>query len=796
MKIQPWTLGVVLLMFWAGPSLADDWYWSGTCSYNEWHEICVGDWCDPEETVHWYLNNWGELLCGSDELLFPDSSDNVYLGSGDVLLRSNGGAAAYNLSLAAGGLLTVCGPPMSTATLTMTGPLLINDGTIHLGSISGARLLFEQTATVEGGGVVWLDRAGVGAQLNTETGATLTNATGHTIRGRGTINATLVNDGTVTSDTESLWLSTNDKTNNATIRAINGELLYVDGITLTQSPQGQLLADGGYVSVTSDATVSGGTLVTANDGGMHIASGTNTLQDVTIAADSAVTVGGTGLILAGSSVTNNGTVTCGPDSDLLVQDDLILQGNGELELVNNELNTAVGVTLTHGSEHTIHGRGTINAAMVNNGTTIGTSSAGIVLAGNDKSNSALMEGLASGRVTVEGIALTQTGSGQLIADAGYVDLRDGATVVGGTLACANGGYIANVSGSNTIQDVAIPAGADIRVGGTSLNLRGANLTCDGIITVNYTSALVIEDNLALEGSGEVILSSGTVSTAADKTLTLGGTQSIHGTGYINAALINYGLLMPDSQNFELTPQSPGATNHGTIYVPGPAHIMRIYQAALFTQTGGEIIVDGILYVYDAPLDLQGGTLTGSGDIYGDVSNAGATVEPGASAGTLEINGSFAQGSAGALSIEIAGPTPGTEYDLLDVDAAASLDGELRVEFINGYVPEGGREFVILTASPVTGVFGTVTAPGRYTVTYNPNNVTFMVIARGDFDSDGDVDLDDYAVFADCMAGPGATPDPILPGVTTEDCLESFDFDPDGDVDLYDFGEFQDGLTVG
>jgi len=60
---------------------------------------------------------------------------------------------------------------------------------------------------------------------------------------------------------------------------------------------------------------------------------------------------------------------------------------------------------------------------------------------------------------------------------------------------------------------------------------------------------------------------------------------------------------------------------------------------------------------------------------------------------------------------------------------------------------------------------------------------------GDFDGDGDVDLDDYAFFYDCMDGPNATPTPTLP-VTWEECLEEFDFDTDLDVDMGDFGEFQ------
>jgi hypothetical protein len=65
--------------------------------------------------------------------------------------------------------------------------------------------------------------------------------------------------------------------------------------------------------------------------------------------------------------------------------------------------------------------------------------------------------------------------------------------------------------------------------------------------------------------------------------------------------------------------------------------------------------------------------------------------------------------------------------------------------------------------------------------------------NGDFDGDGDVDLDDYEYLPDCTAGPDTTPIPPGP-VTAQDCLDAFDFDIDADVDLADFGSFQEAFT--
>jgi len=65
---------------------------------------------------------------------------------------------------------------------------------------------------------------------------------------------------------------------------------------------------------------------------------------------------------------------------------------------------------------------------------------------------------------------------------------------------------------------------------------------------------------------------------------------------------------------------------------------------------------------------------------------------------------------------------------------------------------------------------------------------------GDFDQDGDVDLDDYAVLTDCLAGPDATPAPTDPQVTAQECLDVFDSDVDDDVDVEDFASFQNQYT--
>ncbi len=138
------------------------------------------------------------------------------------------------------------------------------------------------------------------------------------------------------------------------------------------------------------------------------------------------------------------------------------------------------------------------------------------------------------------------------------------------------------------------------------------------------------------------------------------------------------------------------------------------------------------------------------------------------------------------------------------DPALPLDNLLDYGLGNGNAPNGtpaGTSLIeVLLRENTTYYFVTsqwasfnTGQPFTTTIT-GPALITKLPFDDQDFDQDGDVDTADYAVFADCMAGPGSAPTPTIDDVDAAECLDHFDANADNDIDLADFNEFQMAFT--
>ena len=92
---------------------------------------------------------------------------------------------------------------------------------------------------------------------------------------------------------------------------------------------------------------------------------------------------------------------------------------------------------------------------------------------------------------------------------------------------------------------------------------------------------------------------------------------------------------------------------------------------------------------------------------------------------------YTQNANGSLNIQIGGTTVGKQYSQLGVANGASLDGTLNIKLINGYVPNVGDAFTILTGSAITGQFSTVNGLSinggeHFQISYGATSVTLTV----------------------------------------------------------------------
>jgi hypothetical protein len=173
------------------------------------------------------------------------------------------------------------------------------------------------------------------------------------------------------------------------------------------------------------------------------------------------------------------------------------------------------------------------------------------------------------------------------------------------------------------------------------------------------------------------------------------------------------------------------TNAGEIEIaPGATLASNTSEPGTYTQSAGFAKIDG-LFSSVMPIQINGGTLSGSGVIQGDVM-MGGTLSPGDSPGKLIIIGNYTQFSTGTFFAELAGLTAGKQYDQLQVSSTATLDGTLDVVLLNGFVVHLGDRFVLMTFADEVGQFSTLdlstlSAGEMWRLSYNATDLVLQAV---------------------------------------------------------------------
>lgn len=611
---------------------------------------------------------------GLDALAIQNPTATLNLGSSTLTLLQSAGLSNAGRIQANSGSATITGAvfnqsagtiqTLNNCDLYFPGQTLFNDGTIKINALAGtgnSNLIASGNVILEGGGVLRMVTSGQvnDAELETGSGFTLTQQVTHSIRGAGTINAALVNYGTVMADESgrTLWLTANPKSNDGTMGAVAGCYLNLGPTTLTQGPGGRLLGDEGAVRLESGATIVGGTFASNGAGKVTtVTGGPVTIEDIR-------NLGRFDVIpatvhLRGTLTTNDGTITLNPagsanNSVLTFIEDLTLSGSGQCVMVaatdanDARVESSAGVTGTNGPGHTIRGSGTISAALVNEGLISGDDTVrALDLITNPKTNAGTLQAVAGGRLNVTGCAVTQDPGGTILADNALVGLGDGSTITGGTLASSGAGRVTTISGTTTIEDIHNLSRLDVIP--ATVNLRGTLVTNDGTITLNpggsaNNSFLVFVEDATLGGSGECLMVAATASndaniqTAAGITGTNGPGHTIRGSGTISAALANEGLISGDDTVRSLDLTTNPKTNAGTLQAAAGGRL-NITGCTVAQDPGGTILADNAVVGLGAGGTVTGGVLASAngGAVRSDAGTA--TLGGVTNIGTLQILG--------------------------------------------------------------------------------------------------------------------------------------------------------------
>jgi T5SS/PEP-CTERM-associated repeat protein len=303
--------------------------------------------------------------------------------------------------------------------------------------------------------------------------------------------------------------------------------------------------------------------------------------------------------------------------------------------------------------------------------------------------------------------------------------------------------------------------------GNNPAVQGQLINNSGQISINAATSAQVNASFSNAAAGQILIHDSTANFAGLSNTSAGRITVDDSTATFNALVTSAvgGEISAIESTLNFT---NGLVNNGTLNlinstVNGPVAATGNIALAGASTFNGAVI---------GPAHFTGG---------GSVAFAGSYA-PGNSPAEVHFDGNITFANSNHVLMEIAGTALGTQYDSLQIDGQASLDGQLTVSLINGFTPAGGDLFELLQAQQgVFNQFDVVNLPAlpaglEWNVVYSNFQVLIEVspIFEADFDEDGDVDSADLAQWGD--------------GFGTAMPAQHADGDADGDADV-DGGDF-------
>ena len=526
------------------------------------------------------------------------------------------------------------------------------------------------------------------------------------------------------------------------------------GKTLTfQSASGSTAAGGGTINLASGGTIlvaGGGSLATFSDtlmstninmlGANSLITGATGAEKMTLLA-----VNGTGAMSnaqfdIGSLAVSGGTMTIMPNSSGVdIENLLVVNAGSTLNITGGPFKnfdpttgTLAGAAAGSLSDPTVGIR--LQGTLKFDGANILALSFGVPLTLDgpnakivDQNNNNALANLSSlgftGKLGLQNGASLSTNVGLSANDFNDLEVRSGSTLnIGGALEFSESMVTVDAGTMKVSGDFSLLAGdgpGDLTISnGGKLTVLGAYTQFAGFVigsdlTISHGSAMGVSGDFTNQSNG----SPGNVTVTDHSALNVGGSFTATGgaiTAISGSSTLSIGkdltqtVMQPFTPVFNLTTGSSAVVG-GSVNNAGTISIDRTSSLTAkggFNQSGGSTLANGVLNVAGAGANFQGGTLSGTGTLNGNLTMAGMMI-PGNPTGTFTLNGNYTQTSAGTLAEQV-GWLSGSNANLFRVSGTATLAGTLALSLLNGSNLVVGDSFMLLTFLSDTGTFSNVT----------------------------------------------------------------------------------------
>jgi hypothetical protein len=311
-----------------------------------------------------------------------------------------------------------------------------------------------------------------------------------------------------------------------------------------------------------------------------------------------------------------------------------------------------------------------------------------------------------------------------------LDLKGSQTMKATSVITGAGSLSKSADGTTVIQGTSGVGGPLTVSGGTLRFDTGGGVTLSGLTLTG--GALTVASPLAVTGtfvqSGGTLNGTNTLTVAGLMTWTA-GTQAGSGETVAAGGLLLEGDSVKDLQSRSLTLDGPSTWAAGQIRLWNGGTLTNnstfdIQTDADLQHTSGAIST----FINNGTVSKTAGTATTG--IEAHTVNTG-TIE--VLAGAIRFGQTFNQMLPGTLNVRIGGITPTVAFDQYPVAQSATLNGNLGISLVNGYEPDLGDTFEIMTFSSRTGTFsnvdGLLIGNGKqFNVIYGSTNVILSVVA--------------------------------------------------------------------